>query len=174
MVEYLQQDLRDRRAASMRTCGRLLTRKELPRELSIACPRQNDHDRAVSGQCRHRSSGPRSYTCSLHLCGWHQASGYVLTPKHLNRVSQAGLCRILDRDDAPAGSLCGWRSIHSGRRRVLDQRKGCNADSSRKVDNLPDRRLNHTFRPASPMPPEGRERTFTTPAEGLSVTPSRP
>jgi hypothetical protein len=151
MVEYLQQDLRDRRAASMRTYGGRSTRKDPPRELYITCPRPNDHDRTLSGR-RHRSDGPRSYTCSLHLCGWHKASGHVLTPKHFNGVSEAGLCRILDRDDAPTGSLRGWRSIYSGRRRVLDQGQGCNADSSRTVNNLPDSRLNHTFRPAGPMP----------------------
>ena len=53
----------------MRTYGRRSTRKELPRELSIACPRQNDHDRTVSSQHRHRSGGhhdrpPVHYTCA--------------------------------------------------------------------------------------------------------------
>ncbi len=152
MVEYLQQDLRDRKADAMRAYGGRLTRKELPRELYITCPRQNDHDRTFSGRRRHRSDGPRSYTCSLHLCGWHKASCHVLTPKHFNGGSEVGLCRISDRDDAPAGSLRGWRSIHSGRRRVLDQGQGCNADPSRKVDNLPDPWLNHTLRPTGPMP----------------------
>jgi len=136
----------------MRTYGRRSTRKELPRELSISCLGQNNHDRTVSGRCRHRSGGPRSPTCPLHLCGWKQPSGHVLSSKHLNGVSEAGLCWILDRDDAAAGSLCGWRSIHSGRHRVLDQRAGCNADPSGKVDDLPDRRLSDTFRPAGPTP----------------------
>ena len=72
----------------MRTYGRRSTRKELLRELSIAGPRQNDHDRTVSSQHRHRSGGPRSPTCSLHLCGWHKASGHVLTPKQFNGVSE--------------------------------------------------------------------------------------
>ena len=52
----------------MRTYGRRSTRKELLRELSIACPRQNDHDRTVSSQHRHRSGGPDRppvhYTCA--------------------------------------------------------------------------------------------------------------
>ena len=40
----------------------------------------------------------------------------------------------------------------AGRHRVLDQREGCNADPSGKVDNLPDQRLNHTFRHVGPTP----------------------
>jgi hypothetical protein len=108
VVESFQQEMRDRRTASMRTYGRRSTRKELPRGLYIVCPRQNDHDRTVSGRRRRRSGGPRSYTCSLHLCGWDKASGHVLTPKHFNGISQAALYRILDRDDAASGSPCGW------------------------------------------------------------------
>jgi hypothetical protein len=89
---------------------------------------------------------PVHYTC---------ADGQSFRPsslaKHLNGISEARLCRTLDRDDAPTGSFCGWSAIRKATSNSGSKGRS-NSDPSGKINNLPYRQLIDTFRLASPTP----------------------